>query len=137
MLSDPQWRFEPSLIDLARWADFLVVACAGGPGTHHLVSHAVLRALGPRAFLVNIARGSVVDKKALVETLQSGQLDGAALDVFEMEPTVPQELLSMDNVVVLLHIGSGTVETRQAMVDLVLRNIRGFVEYGQLQTEVA
>lgn len=78
-----------------------------------------------------------MDKKALVETLQSGQLDGAALDVFEMEPTVPQELLSMDNVVVLLHIGSGTVETRQAMVDLVLRNIRGFVEYGQLQTEVA
>ena len=135
-LPDAPWRHEPSLVALAGWADFLVVACSGGPATRHLVSGEVLRAMGPRSFLVNIARGSVVDEKALVEALESGQLGGAALDVFELEPHVPSALLAMDNVVVLPHIASGTVETRQAMADLVLRNVRRFVESGRLETEV-
>ena len=84
---------EPSLIELARWCDHLVIITAGGPSTHHLIDDQVLNALGPEAFLINVARGSVVDEAALIEALQSGALGGAALDVFENEPVVPQALL--------------------------------------------
>jgi hydroxypyruvate reductase len=133
---DLSWPHEPSLVKLAEWTDFLVVACSGGPQTRHLVSAEVLRALGPKGFLVNVARGSVVDEIALVEALQTGGLAGAALDVFEDEPKVPAPLAAMDNVVLLSHIGSATQETRRAMVDLVLANVRSFLETGRLVTEV-
>lgn len=117
-------RHEPSLLALAEWADFLVLTVAGGPATHHLVSAEVLRALGPKGLLVNVARGSVVDEAALVACLQSGELGGAALDVFDDEPRVPDALLAMDNVVLAPHMASGTHDTRQAMADLVLANLR-------------
>ncbi|HXD41235.1 MAG TPA: 2-hydroxyacid dehydrogenase [Ramlibacter sp.] len=129
------WPHEPSLAQLAQWADFLVVACSGGPPTRHLVSAEVLRALGPQGFLVNVARGSVVDEAALVQALQAGELAGAALDVFEDEPRVPAPLAAMENVVLASHIGSSTQETRRAMVDLTLANVRSFVETGRLVTE--
>jgi lactate dehydrogenase-like 2-hydroxyacid dehydrogenase len=128
------WSFEPSIVELARWADQLVLTCAGGPATRHLVSAEVLAALGPRGFLVNVSRGSVVDEAALVEALVGGKLGGAALDVFEDEPRVPAALLSLENVVLLPHVGSGTQETRDAMADLVLGNLRAFYAEGKLVT---
>ncbi len=134
---DLAWRHESSLLELARWADFLVVACSGGPDTRHLVSAEVLAALGPRGFLVNVARGSVIDEAALVASLQSGALAGAALDVFENEPQVPGQLMALDNVVLLSHIGSATTETRRAMADLTLENVRSFLATGRLVTEVS
>lgn len=118
------WRHEPSLLALAEWADFLVLTLAGGAGTRHLVNADVLHALGPQGLLVNVARGSVVDEAALIACLQSGALGGAALDVFEDEPRVPEALLALDQVVLAPHMASGTLETRQAMADLTLANLR-------------
>ncbi|OSZ35039.1 hydroxyacid dehydrogenase [Alcaligenes faecalis] len=136
--ANPQlpWHHEPSLLTLAQWCDFLVVACPGSPETYHLVSAEVLKALGPNGYLVNIARGSVVDEKALVAALDNGQLGGAGLDVFENEPEVPAELLRNERVVVLPHVGSATRETRAAMCELVLRNVERFVTEGGLVTPV-
>ncbi|MGE8516101.1 MAG: 2-hydroxyacid dehydrogenase [Alcaligenes nematophilus] len=130
------WQHEPSLLALAQWCDFLIVACPGSQETFHLVSAEVLQALGPNGFLVNVARGSVVDEKALVAALESGQLAGAGLDVFENEPEVPTELLSNDRVVVLPHVGSATRETRSAMCELVLENVERFIAEGSLVTPV-
>lgn len=118
------WRHEPSLLALAQWANFLVLTVAGGEGTRHLVNAEVLRALGAKGLLVNVARGSVVDEAALIASLQSGELGGAALDVFDDEPRVPAALLALDNVVLAPHMASGTHDTRQAMADLVLANLR-------------
>ncbi|MGM9426396.1 2-hydroxyacid dehydrogenase [Hydrogenophaga sp. MI9] len=117
------WRHEPSLLALAEWADFLVLTVAGGESTRHLVNARVLRALGPQGLLVNVARGSVVDEAALIACLHSGELGGAALDVFDDEPRVPEALLAMEQVVLAPHMASGTRDTRQAMADLVLANL--------------
>ncbi|MBP2676093.1 MAG: gyaR [Deltaproteobacteria bacterium] len=128
------YGFEPLLEDLARWADFLVMAVPGGASTHHLVSSAVLDALGPGGFLVNISRGTVVDQEALVRALVDGAIAGAGLDVFADEPNVPEALLRLDNVVLTPHVGSGTVETRKAMEDLVLANLEAFFRTGKVLT---
>jgi lactate dehydrogenase-like 2-hydroxyacid dehydrogenase len=133
---DVPHAFEPSVVSLARWADALVLTCAGGPETRHLVSAEVLDALGPRGFLVNVARGSVVDEAALIQALAAGRIAGAALDVFEDEPKVPPALLALENVVLLPHVGSGTEETRGAMADLVLENLRAFFAEGRVVTPV-
>jgi lactate dehydrogenase-like 2-hydroxyacid dehydrogenase len=125
-----------SPVELATGVDVLIVAAAGGAGTKGLVSSEVIDALGSRGYLINIARGSVVDEQALVAALADGRLAGAGLDVFADEPNVPEALLSMDNVVLLPHVGSGTVETRAAMEELTLRNLAGFLESGQLVTPV-
>ena len=135
-VDDVAFVYEPSLEELARWADFLVVASAGGPDTRHLVSAAVLAALGPDGFLVNISRGSVIDEAALVDALVNNKIAGAGLDVFESEPQVPEALMSLDNVVLLPHIGSGTHETRQAMADLTMANLRSFFSEARLLTPV-
>lgn len=133
-VGDVTYQYEPSLEALASWADFLVVAVAGGPGTRHLISSAVLEALGPRGFLINVARGTVVDEVALIKALASGTIAGAGLDVFEDEPNVPQALIDLDNVVLLPHLASGTVETRKAMEDLVLANLEAFFATGKVLT---
>lgn len=117
---------EPSLIELARWCDYLVLITAGGPSTHHLINDEVLTALGPDGFLINVARGSVVDEAALVRALQDKRIAGAGLDVFADEPHVPTELMALDNVVLLPHIASATRETRQAMADRVFDNLQAF-----------
>jgi len=96
----------------------------------------VLDALGPRGFLVNVARGSVLEEGALVAALEAGRLAGAGLDVFADEPHVPQALLRRDDVVLLPHLASGTVETRAAMVELVLENVQAFLTRGRLVTPV-
>jgi lactate dehydrogenase-like 2-hydroxyacid dehydrogenase len=133
---DVHWTFEASLPALAGWADFLVVACAGGPATHHLVSADVLAALGPEGFLVNVSRGTVVDEQALVKALIERRIGGAALDVFQHEPAVPPALLSLDNVVLSPHMASGTLETRLAMGRLMLDNLRSWYAEGKLLTPV-
>ena len=126
------WQHEASLLDLARWADFLVVITAGGAATKHLVNAEVLDALGPQGFIVNVARGSVIDEAALVQALQDKRIAGAGLDVFEDEPRVPESLFALDNVVLLPHVASGTVETRQAMADRVFDNLQLFFAEGRM-----
>lgn len=126
------WAHEPSLIELARWADFLVLITAGGAGTRHLVNAAVLDALGPQGYLINVSRGSVVDEAALVEALCERRIAGAGLDVFEHEPHVPAALMALDHVVLLPHVASATQQTRQAMADRVYDNLQAFFAEGRL-----
>jgi lactate dehydrogenase-like 2-hydroxyacid dehydrogenase len=108
---------------LAAEVDFLVVITPGGAGTRHLIDAAVLQALGPKGILVNVARGSVVDEAALIDALERGVIGGAALDVFEDEPRVPERLRALPHVVLAPHVGSATTQTRQAMADLAFDNL--------------
>ena len=120
---DVPYEFVDSLDALAARVDFLVVACPGGPATRHLVNERVLKALGAKGTLINIARGSIVDEAALARALADGTVKAAGLDVFEDEPHVPDALLAQDNAVLLPHVGSATRETRQAMGDLCKANL--------------
>ncbi|MCM2328804.1 MAG: 2-hydroxyacid dehydrogenase [Lysobacter sp.] len=133
---DSPYGYERSLADLASWCDFLVLATSGGEATRGIVSGAVIEALGPKGFLVNIARGSVVDQPALVAALRERRIAGAALDVFADEPRVPGELFALDNVVLTPHIASATTDTRAAMGQLVLDNLASFFETGRPLTPV-
>jgi lactate dehydrogenase-like 2-hydroxyacid dehydrogenase len=133
---DVAYAYAPTPVDLARDSDVLVVTAAGGPQTERLVGRAVLEALGPRGFLVNVARGSVVDEDVLVSMLVSGDLGGAGLDVFSHEPEVPARLLELDNVVLLPHLASGTEETREAIAQLVLQNLDSYFSTGTVLTPV-
>lgn len=135
-VSDSPYAYLASPVELAQRVDVLVIAAAGGSGTAKLVDAEVLDALGPDGYLINIARGSVVDEAALVAALRAGRLAGAGLDVFADEPEVPAELFAMDNVVLLPHVGSGTVQTRGAMEDLTLRNLDEYLATGRLLTPV-
>lgn len=130
------YRFVASVEELAAGSDFLVLITPGGEGTRHLVDAKVLRALGPKGILVNVARGSVVDEAALVDALEQGVLGGAALDVFEDEPRVPARLLALPHVVVAPHIGSATHSTRQAMADLAFANLQARLAGQPLLTPV-
>ena len=130
---DVPYTYEASLTSLAEWADFLVVISAGGPETRNLVSADVLRALGPKGFLINVSRGTVVDETALIEALENGTIAGAGLDVYVDEPTVPARLLALDQVVLLPHLASATHETRQAMADLVVNNLDAYYETGKVR----
>ena len=126
----------PSAAALAAQSDYLVVITPGGAGTRHLIDASVLKALGPQGCLVNVARGSVVDEAALIEALRAGTIAGAALDVFEAEPSVPQALREMDNVVLVPHIGSATAQTRQAMADLAFANLHARLTGQPVRTPV-
>lgn len=117
------YQYYPDLVAMARDVDWLVVIAPGSAATQGIVSRAVLEALGPQGALVNVARGSLVDEPALVELLADGRLGGAALDVFDDEPRVPEALLAMPNVVLSPHQGSATAKTRAAMGDLVVKNL--------------
>lgn len=130
------FRYAGSPVELAESVDVLVVATTGDHTTRKLVDRAVLRALGREGYLINIARGSVVDEDALVELLLAGELAGAGLDVFAEEPQVPAELFGLDNVVLLPHIGSATARTRRAMARLAIRNLDSYLHSGELVTPV-
>jgi lactate dehydrogenase-like 2-hydroxyacid dehydrogenase len=132
-VSGVPYSYVSSLVELARWCDFLVVASAGGAQSRGLISAQVLDALGPEGFLVNISRGSVVDEPALVQALVEKRIAGAGLDVFEDEPNVPPALMALDNAVLLPHVASATRETRQAMADLVLDNLVTFFATGAVK----
>lgn len=113
-----------SPLALAAWCDALVVATPGGPSTRHLVNAAVLQALGPRGYVVNVARGSVVDTEALAQALRDGAIAGAGLDVYESEPAPPAPLLDLPNVVLTPHVAGWSPESVQASVDLFIENAR-------------
>jgi hydroxypyruvate reductase len=117
-------KYYASLTEMARDCDVLMVICPGGAATRHLVNAEVLKALGPEGTLINVARGSVVDEQALVKALADGSLGAAGLDVFESEPKVPEALFGMDQVLLQPHVGSATHETRKAMGDLTVDNLR-------------
>jgi lactate dehydrogenase-like 2-hydroxyacid dehydrogenase len=123
---DVAYPYFASARELAANVDFLMVITPGGAATKHLIDADVLKALGPNGYLINVARGSVVDEAAVIDALRKGTIAGAALDVFENEPKVPQALRDLDNVVLTPHIGSATVQTRHAMADLAFRNLEAF-----------
>jgi len=133
---DSGFTFFPSTVELAAHVDFLVAITPGGAGTRHLINAQVLQALGPRGFLINVARGSVVDESALIEALQQGTIAGAGLDVFAQEPHVPEALWSLSNVVLTPHMASATTETRQAMADLAFANMQAGISGQPLHTPV-
>jgi lactate dehydrogenase-like 2-hydroxyacid dehydrogenase len=120
---DAPYEYVADVVELARQSDYLMVACKGGPDTHHLVSAAVIDALGPNGTLVNVARGSVVDEAALIAALAEGRLGHAALDVFENEPNPSPDLLKLPSVIAQPHHGSATVETRTAIGQLMIDNL--------------
>ena len=121
---DAPWRYVPDHLELARWADYIVLACPGGEATRHLISTKVLEALGPDGILVSIARGSVVDPDAIIAALQSNTFFGAGLDVFEGEPHLPESLRTLDNVILTPHLGAITHEAFENGRDLLLENLR-------------
>ena len=118
------YKHYPDLIEMAKAVDTLVVIIPGGPATAKMINADVMKALGPRGVIINVARGSVVDEPALISGLKSGTILAAGLDVFANEPTVPDELRAMQNVVLLPHIGSASVVTRNAMDQLVVDNLK-------------
>lgn len=117
------YAYEPDLQKLAEISDYLILACPGGAETRHMVHEPVMKALGPDGFLINISRGSVVKEEDLVNALINKEIAGAGLDVYANEPHVPEALVKLDNVVLLPHVGSATIETRAQMGDLVVKNL--------------
>lgn len=134
--TDCSYTYASSMLELATWADFFMVAVDGGPQTRNLVTKDVIHAIGPTGFIFNISRGTVIDEAALIEALQNKTIAGAGLDVFVNEPNINPAFFTMDNVVLIPHTGSGTVETRGAMEGLILENIESFFSFGKLVTPV-
>jgi lactate dehydrogenase-like 2-hydroxyacid dehydrogenase len=131
------FRYYGDLVAMAKDVDFLILSCPGGPATKHLVNAAVIAALGAKGILVNVSRGSVVDEQALAPALVSGRLGGAALDVFQKEPTRPFALSELtENVVLSPHQASATHETRGAMGQLMIDNVNAFLAGKKLLTAV-
>jgi lactate dehydrogenase-like 2-hydroxyacid dehydrogenase len=123
---DVSYPYYPKLVDMAKDVDILLSVAPGGSATFHTINAEVLAALGPKGVLINIGRGSVVDEKALIKALHDKVIFSAGLDVFEDEPNVPAELIAMDNVVLLPHVGSASHHTRNLMGQLVVDNILAF-----------
>lgn len=119
-------QFFASLNELAAWSEILVIAASASPATKGVVNRATFDALGPQGVLINVGRGAIIDEPALVEALRDGRIAGAGLDVFANEPNVPSALFALDNVVLLPHQASATLETRLGMGDLVLRNVQAY-----------
>lgn len=133
---DVPYTYYADLVEMARNVDVLVVITPGGAETRHMVNAEVMEALGPDGMLINVARGTVVDEEALIAALTEGRLGFAGLDVFEAEPHVPRALIDLPNTVLLPHVCSATVETRQAMADLAVDNLISFFETGAAKTPV-
>ncbi len=123
---DVPYAYKPSVIELASWADILVVAVRADPSNYHIVDHSVLVALGSNGHIVNVARGSLIDTNALAEALEAGIIGGAALDVFENEPSVPARLLEVPNLILSPHIAFASTSARNAQEDMVLANLEAF-----------
>ena len=121
--ADVAYPYYPTVTGLAEASDVLIVITPGGASTRHLIDADVLKALGSNGVLINVARGSVVDEQALIEALRSGTILSAGLDVYEYEPRVPQELIDLEHVVLLPHIASASVHTRNGMGKLVADNL--------------
>jgi lactate dehydrogenase-like 2-hydroxyacid dehydrogenase len=121
--AEVNYRHYPTLLDMARDVDTLVVITPGGAATKNLINAEVLKALGPEGILINMARGSVVDEPALISALKDKTIMAAGLDVYVNEPQVPQDLIAMQNVVLFPHLGSASVYTRAQMDQLVVDNL--------------
>lgn len=134
--TDSPYLYCKTPAELAAWCDFMVVAAPGGAGTRHLVNADVLAALGPDGYLVNIARGSVVDTAALIDALRDRRIGGAALDVVEGEPEVPEGLLPLANVVLTPHISGRSPEAVFAVTSLVLKNLAAHLAGAPVLTPV-
>jgi lactate dehydrogenase-like 2-hydroxyacid dehydrogenase len=130
------YRYFPSLAALAEWCSVLMIAVRAGPDTHHAVDAAILEALGADGYVVNIARGSVIDEQALVAALADKRIAGAGLDVYATEPHAPDALTAFPNVVLTPHIGGHTVESHVAMQDCVIANLQAFFAGRPLPHEV-
>ncbi|WCJ40778.1 Glyoxylate reductase [Euphorbia peplus] len=130
------YKYFPTVLDLAKNSEILVVACALTEETRHIINREVIKALGPKGILINIGRGAHVDEVELVSALLEGRLGGAGLDVYDKEPEIPEELFRLDNVVLLPHVGSDTVETSNAMADLVIANLEAHFSNKPLLTPV-
>ena len=128
------YRFYASASELAANSDYLVVAVPGGDDTKNMINAQVLKALGPKGIVVNIARGSVIDQTALLQALKDKSIAGAGLDVFWDEPNIDPQFFKLQNVVLTPHNGSNTHETRRAMADLALANLKAFFEERPLLT---
>ncbi|MEP4197751.1 MAG: 2-hydroxyacid dehydrogenase [Aliishimia sp.] len=133
---DVPFEYVGDLTEMARRCDVIICITPGGPATNKIVNSEVLEALGPQGTLINVSRGSVVDEVAMIEALQRGKLGWAGLDVFEAEPHVPEALRALSNVVLLPHVGSGTLETRAAMGALTVDNLLQHLNDGTVQTPV-
>ncbi|TCN40146.1 lactate dehydrogenase-like 2-hydroxyacid dehydrogenase [Kribbella orskensis] len=133
---DVAYRYYPSLVEMARDVDILTIVIPGGDENRHLVNAEMLEALGPDGILINVSRGTVVDEAALVDALRSRTILSAGLDVFEHEPDVHPGLLELDNAVLLPHVGSATVPTRDAMGRLVVENLVSWFATGVPVTPV-
>ena len=133
---DVAYAYQPDLIKLADWADFLVVIVPGGAATTKIINAPVLDALGPNGILINVSRGTTVDEEALIAALQDRTIQAAGLDVFLNEPRIDARFLALENVVLQPHHGSGTVETRKAMGQLVRDNLAAHFAGGPLPTPV-
>jgi hydroxypyruvate reductase len=120
------YRYLPSLEALAEWCSVLMIAVRAGPDTHHAVNAGILQKLGKDGFVVNIARGSVIDQQALVAALAGQAIAGAGLDVYENEPHAPDALTALPNVVLTPHVGGHTLESHAAMQDCVIANLEAF-----------
>lgn len=127
-VADPGLPARQVALDEAMAADFVVVAVPGGPATHHMINAAALAAMKPEGILVNISRGDVVDEAALIEALRTGRIKGAGLDVYEFEPKVPPELVALENVTLLPHIGTAALEVREAMGMMAVDNLVAHLE---------
>lgn len=134
--SDVGYRYFADLRAMAEAVDVLLVVVPGTPETRNIVNGDILAALGPDGFLINIGRGTVVDEKALIQALKTRTIRAAGLDVFIDEPNVPPELIGLDNVVLLPHVGSASVHTRDAMGQLVVDNLKNWFEKGAPLTPV-
>ena len=130
------YDYYPNIKALALASDVIILACPANPETDKMISTEVLDALGSSGFLLNIARGSVVDEAALLVALQQKKIAGAALDVFDNEPNLNAGFLNLDNVLLTPHIGSATAETRQLMTNLAIDNLEAFYNQQSLLTEV-
>ena len=128
------YRFYASASELAANSDYLVVAVPGGDDTKNMINAQVLKALGPKGIVVNIARGSVIDQTALIQALKDKSIAGAGLDVFWDEPNIDPQFFKLQNVVLTPHNGSNTHETRRAMADLALANLKAFFDEQPLLT---
>jgi lactate dehydrogenase-like 2-hydroxyacid dehydrogenase len=133
---DSPYAYYDDLAAMARDSDYLMLTCPGGAATRHLVNDAVIEALGPEGMLINVARGSVVDEKAMVAALVAGKLGGAGLDVYEDEPRVPEALITLENVVLLPHLASATHATRAEMGQLMIDNLKAHFAGAKLLTPV-
>jgi lactate dehydrogenase-like 2-hydroxyacid dehydrogenase len=123
---DVSYAYHDTLVGLAKAVDILISVAPGGPDTFHLINADVFKALGPQGTFINIGRGSAVDEPALIKALQDGTIYAAGLDVFEHEPKVPAEFMTLDRVVLLPHVGSASHHTRNLMGQLVVDNLRSW-----------